>query len=144
MMINIDMIRALDTPKIFERGKKYYETGMIIQPVIRQNGLEAFSQGSMLYRVSATIEKGDIKQIYCSCPYDWGALCKHQVALLLTYLHEPKSFIQRPTISTLLADKSKTDLINLIEQMLDRHADLLDLVDLDLDLPDELFWDDEY
>ncbi|MGB7339963.1 MAG: SWIM zinc finger family protein [Phototrophicaceae bacterium] len=139
MTITIDGIRSQTDPKIFERGKNYYESRMIISPVIRGNRLEAFSQGSMIYQVSATLEAEHIGSASCTCPYDWGGLCKHLVALLLTYLHEPNLFVQRPTISTLLANKSQQALIDLVETMLDRHADLLELVDPELDLPEDLF-----
>lgn len=142
--IRIEAIQALAEPKIFERGKSYYEEGMIINPIMRDNRIEAFSHGSQIYRVSAYISEGHIGQTHCSCPYDWGGVCKHIVALLLTYLLQPKLFIKRLTIGELLLNKNRQDLINIIETMLDRHPTLLELVDPNLDLPEELFWDDDY
>ena len=142
--ITITAIQNLADPKVFERGKSYYEDGMIIHRIIREHKLEAFSHGSRMYRVSAYVHDGRIGQTHCTCPFDWGGICKHRVALLLTYLHEPKSFVNRLTIAELLMDKSHQDLVKLIETMLDRHADLLEIVDPQLELPEELFWDDEY
>ena len=142
--ISIDLIEQLAEPKIMERGKNYYEDGLIIGAVIRENKLEAFCHGSQIYRVTATIAENKISMTDCTCPYDWGGICKHRVALLLTYLHEPGKFIERPTIAKLLAKKSKDDLIDLIEQMLAQHTTLIELVDSDLDLPEELFWYDDY
>lgn len=142
--ITINAIQALADPKIFERGKKYYEDKMIVHPIMREHRLEAFSHGSQMYRVSAYVSGQTIGQSSCTCPYDWDGICKHRVALLLTYLHEPKSFVKRLTIAELLLDKSRQDLVRIIENMLDRHADLLAIVDPNLEIPEEYFWDDEY
>ena len=142
--ITINAIQNLAEPKIFERGKSYYEEGMIIHPIIREHRLEAFCHGSRMYRVSAYVHDSRIGITHCTCPYDWDGICKHRVALLLKYLHEPKSFVPRLSIAELLMDKSRNDLIHMVEDMLDRHADLLDIVDPQLELPDALFWDDEY
>ena len=45
----------------------------------------------------------------CSCPYDWGGYCKHIVAVLLAYLHEPEKVTERPSVDELLADLGRDD-----------------------------------
>lgn len=136
-------IEELASPKVFERGKRYYEDRSIVTTVIRGNRLEAFCYGSQVYRVTAIVSDSGIGMTTCSCPYDWGGICKHRVALLLTYLHEPTLFVERSTIADLLADKDKDALISMIETILNRYPTLLSDIDPDLALPDELFWDDE-
>lgn len=81
------------------------------------------------YHISARLGTSGIQETACSCPYDWGGDCKHIVALLLTYLHEPESFEGRPTLDTSLQDRSKDDLIDLIKQMVERYPDLQRFVD---------------
>lgn len=142
--ISILDIQALAEAKVFERGKNYYEGGEITATVKRGYRLEAFCYGSQIYRVTANVYEGNIGITSCTYPYDWGGICKQRVALLLTYLLEPKRFTERPTIPDLLKKHDKDDLISLIENMLNRHADLMELIDPDMELPEELFWDDEY
>lgn len=142
--ITLNSIQSLAEVKVMERGMALYHDEAILNPVKRENRLEAFCHGSQIYRVSAIVADDNIGLTNCTCPYDWGGICKHRVALLLTYLHEADKFVQRPTITQLLAKKDKDDLIDLIENMLSRHLTLIELVDPDLDLPDELFFYDEY
>jgi hypothetical protein len=66
----------------------------------------------------------------CTCPYDYGGICKHIVALLLTYVHEPQTFRAIPPLATLLAGRSQEDLIALIGALIKREPALLSLVEL--------------
>lgn len=123
-------IRKLATPQSFERGDRYYRDGAIINPTRQGLELWADCQGSELYQPRATLGKGGAVASDCTCPYDWGGLCKHQVALLLTYVHEPDSFHVLPPLSEMLASRSRDDLVDLIGKMLHRHPELLSLVEL--------------
>lgn len=123
-------IRKLATPQSFERGDRYYQNGAIINPTRQGLELWADCQGSQLYQPRATLGKGGVVASECTCPYDWGGLCKHQVALLLAYVHEPDSFYALPPLSEMLASRSRDDLVDLIGKMLQRHPELLSLVEL--------------
>ena len=59
-----------------------------------------------------------------------GGHCKHAAALLLTWLHEPEFFIEVPELEQVLEERSKEDLISLIREMVTRHPDLEQLLEL--------------
>jgi hypothetical protein len=82
------------------------------------------------YQVSATLNKGGIAETSCTCPYDYEGICKHVVALLLTYVHEPQSFRSIPPLAALLAGRSQEELIALIGEMIKQEPELLSLVEL--------------
>lgn len=82
------------------------------------------------YRVSATLTQSGIAETSCTCPYDYGGSCKHIVALLLTYVHEPQAFRSIPPLATLLAGRSQEELIALIGEMVKQEPELLSLVEL--------------
>lgn len=125
-------VRELASEKSFERGQQYYRDGAVLEPVRQAWELRAQCQGSDYepYQVSATLAEGGIAETSCTCPYDYGGICKHVVALLLTYVHEPHAFRSIPPLSVLLAGRSREELIALIGEMVERKPELLSLVEL--------------
>jgi uncharacterized Zn finger protein len=82
------------------------------------------------YQVSATLTESGIAETSCTCPYDYGGICKHIVALLLTYIKDPQSFRSIAPLTELLAERSREELITLIGEMIRREPELLSLVEL--------------
>jgi uncharacterized Zn finger protein len=66
------------------------------------------------YRVSAQLRPGGLVTAHCTCPYDWGGICKHIVALLLAWAHAPEEFKETAPVDERLVGKSKEELIALI------------------------------
>ncbi len=118
-------IRQLATEKSFDRGQQYYNNGAITNPTRQDNRIWADCYGSELYQISATLTVSDVTDLRCSCPYDWGGACKHEVALLLTYTHQPEAFHVIPPLRELLANHSRDDLLTLIDRVLQQQPDLL-------------------
>ena len=127
-------IRSLANPQSFERGRNYYRSGAIFNTRLVGNELSGYCRGSSYspYRVSAQLGLGRISTTHCSCPYDWGGVCKHIVALLLTWVHTPEVFQLAVPVNERLASRSKEDLIALILEMLKREPDLERILDLNL------------
>lgn len=127
-------VRELASEKSFDRGEAYYHDGSVLEPVRQERELRAQCQGSDYepYQVSATLSKSGIAETSCTCPYDYGGICKHIVALLLTYVHEPQAFRSIPPLSVLLAGRSREDLISLIAELIKREPELLSLVELSI------------
>jgi uncharacterized Zn finger protein len=125
-------IRNLATAPSFERGQTYYRDGAVLDPICQETYLRAQCEGSDYepYQVSATLAKGGIVETSCTCPYDHGGICKHVVALLLTYVHKPQTFRFIPPLAALLAGSSHQELIALIGEMIKQEPDLLSLVEL--------------
>lgn len=127
-------IRELASERSFERGEVYYRDGAVLEPVCQSSELRAQCEGSDYepYQVSATLGKGGIGETSCTCPYDHGGICKHIVALLLTYVHKPQAFRSIPPLGTLLAGRSQKELLALIGEMIKQEPELLSLVELSI------------
>ncbi len=69
--------------KILDRGFDYYENDNVIDVENLGNGeFSAVVEGSENYEVFIQISKGKVVEHSCDCPYDWGDVCKHVVAVL--------------------------------------------------------------
>jgi uncharacterized Zn finger protein len=125
-------VRQLAGEKSFERGKSYYRQGAIIDPVRSGAALRAQCEGSDYepYEVSATLTKDGVDETSCTCPYDWGGLCKHLVALLLAYVHTPDAFRVIPPMEKMLAERSKEELIAINDEMVKREPELTSVIEL--------------
>ena len=70
--------------KILERGLSYYENGLIDEvEQVGDNEYSAAAYGSEEY--SVFIKMDDVENIVehsCDCPYNWGNICKHEVAMM--------------------------------------------------------------
>jgi hypothetical protein len=125
-------VRELASEKSFERGQTYYRDGAVLEPVRQALELRAQCEGSDYepYQVGATLAESGIAETSCTCPYGYGGVCKHVVALLLTYVHEPQAFRPIPPLPTLLAGRSREELIALIGELIKREPELWSLVEL--------------
>jgi uncharacterized Zn finger protein len=76
---------------------------------------------SMPYQVSITLDEASVLDADCSCPYDWGGACKHIVAALLAYVHEP-AFESTPSLADyeLIRELTGEDWASLKPQVMDR------------------------
>ena len=66
------------------------------------------------YKVKAFINNHKI-DTKCTCPV--GHKCKHAVALLLNWVHEPLSFTDSNKFITSLNSMSKHEIINIVKKM---------------------------
>ncbi len=115
----------------FERGQGYYEGGYVTKAKFRDNTLYAEVEGSEYNPYQITIDFDDvgITSAWCSCPYDYEGWCKHIVASLLVYVHEPEEIKQGPSLDKLLAPLSKEDLKWALELVVEEHPDVFDLLE---------------
>lgn len=86
-MFTEEDLEALVPRKIFERGSAYYYEDDAVGRIQRSgNTFKAKVQGTETYRVELIIRPNKRPQIYCDCPYDYGDVCKHGIALGLAVL----------------------------------------------------------
>ncbi len=133
-------VKAQTDPQSFSRGRTYHRRGHIIDPTLRGSTLRARCHGSSggPYAVRVTLPlasesapRGRVSLTgSCDCPR--GGFCKHVVALFLTWIHTPEVVHVKPEISALLAERSREELVALVELMVDRQPDFELLVDLPL------------
>lgn len=122
----------------FSRGQGYYTRGNLFDLVRRGDVLEGWSEGSSggPYHIRVTMaRKGSshdepVVSYSCTCPR--GGFCKHVVALLLSWVHDPGSFASRRTLAEALAGKSRDELAALIELVVARYPEAEALIDLPL------------
>jgi len=83
----IGYIDANASTKIKSRGRQLFKLGAIKN--IISDGIKTIVkvQGGKLYHVEIETNIG-IKSS-CNCPYDWGKICKHQVAALMHIAENP-------------------------------------------------------
>lgn len=109
----------------FARGEAYYRSGAVLQRIRNEKGIEAHVAGSSIYRVIVREGGGEI-YAFCTCPYDWGGDCKHIVATLLAWLHEPESFRAVSDLHVALAALDKEDLVTLLTDICGTYPHLVD------------------
>lgn len=134
-------IQARTDSASYSKGYSYYLNNAIFEPTLRESVLKALCGGSSggPYSVEATLvpvsETGSnrVASFGCSCPR--GGFCKHIVALLLTWLHHPERFAVRTGLMGQLMEKSREELLLLMEELLKRQPELESLVELLIELP---------
>jgi uncharacterized Zn finger protein len=133
--LNESHIRKLASEESFKRGMRYYRSGAILEPIRQGMELRADCQGSQYepYQVSVTLTEEDVGETFCTCPYNHGGICKHIVALLLTYAHKPQAFRIIQPMEEMLAQHSKEELITLIGEIVKREPGLMSLVELSVE-----------
>lgn len=130
-----DDIKELTDSGSFSRGRSYFRGGAIVDPVLTGETITAGCWGSepYPYRVRATLARQGAKDRFprdCDCTCPRGGFCKHIVALLLTWIDNPLAFEERPPLRESLAERSKDDLIAIIERLIEHDPELYRLVEL--------------
>jgi len=86
-MISREDLRSLAKTKSFSKGSSYYRGGFVRDAIRKGDSFEAIVMGSHNYKVNITTDGSEIIGHHCSCPYDWGGICKHIVALGLAIIN---------------------------------------------------------
>ena len=97
-------VRSLANAQSFDRGYRYYRNESVHNLIRRGNQITARVDGSDYepYKVVVTLEKHGIAEASCTCPYDWGGICKHIVATLLVVVFEADAIVEKPPIAEVL------------------------------------------
>ncbi len=147
-----NQIRERCTEQSFERGVAYYFGGAIGNLVLHDYTLSANCEGTeaIPYSVSVELMPTGIATTHCSCPYSYEGDCKHIVALLLTYLHDPDMICSVDALLAELEAKPKSNLLHVISELLKRAPELTPIAQILTDIhetpscPDELPFVDVY
>lgn len=84
MNITLDNFEHHVPFKIWQRGMDYYDEGGVIDlEEVIPGEWEATVEGSMDYRVELSLNGREVESWSCDCPYDYGDICKHVVAVVL-------------------------------------------------------------
>ncbi len=131
------MVRTGASPESFQRGEEYYREGAVSNTTIQGSLLSGECAGTYApyYRVQVELDEAGIAETSCTCLYEYGGYCKHIVALLLAYLHHPKSFATRKEPAELLADLDHNDLIAILTKLIQEQPDLYDRIEAMTSVP---------
>lgn len=124
-------IRDLARSQSYDRGEDYYERDAVREVTRRGDLLRAAVEGSQYepYQVQIELDETGVVDTGCSCPYDHGGICKHRVAVLLTYSRDPDEVSQRPPVSELVADTEPAELRDLLVDLVERRPDLAEWIE---------------
>jgi hypothetical protein len=87
MKIPLNSFEQLIDETILKRGLEYFEQGYVSEfTTIATNEYEAIVEGSEDYTVNLIIENNIVVSHFCTCPFDFGPVCKHEVAVLFYIL----------------------------------------------------------
>lgn len=134
--MNINNFRDEIDDVIVNRGYNYYISKNISK--VYNNGGDEYTfeiEGSELYEVTVSVDaRGEILTSYCDCPYDFGPICKHEVAAYF-YLADifnnkfsiessKKNLIKLPKIREILDELPKEKLIEIILDITEKDRSL--------------------
>ena len=130
-----ELIQEQATDRSYERGREYFLSGAFYTPAWQTTpgGIALTSRcsgSSDHYSLRVELDQNGIISTSCTCPYDGGGDCKHIVALLLKYLHQPEKFSEQKSVADLLSGLDKESLIALITRLVKRDPDLFDELEL--------------
>lgn len=111
-----NVLKSLCTSAVYQRGELLFHSDAVFntfrdKEVLKGNCL---GKSEAYYEIEVELEEGQIVDSFCSCPYDWDGYCKHLIALLLAYIHEPMLFIEVDYIKNQLLDMDREVLVNFL------------------------------
>lgn len=121
MNLTIENFQQKVDQTIVDRGWRYAQSGKVMNLVENKPGCwSAKVQGTKIYDVTLQqIPPGELSH-QCTCPYDWGPICKHIAAVLFLIEgslssdeHAESLEIEAGEIRPQLAQLPKSKLVNL-------------------------------
>lgn len=132
---------------VFERAFEYACSGLLRKRMVFAKTWEVRAEISGNYgnyqAVFRPLKNGLI-HTWCTCPAEMP-FCKHAAALGITWIREPDSFLNLDSIAAIVQQKTKTELEELMLQVLYRHPDTLSLFGIEgFEDEDELDDEDDF
>ncbi len=116
--MNLNNFEEYINDVIIDRGYSYYTSGRVMDEYERDGLYTFIVEGTYDYKVEVEIgNNGKILDSFCDCPYDFGPICKHEVAVYY-YLREIVQFIpkkrngKRLNLQDVLNRLSKEELVD--------------------------------
>ena len=113
---------------MFERGLAYFREGRASNTQIHGMTLRGDVLGSEARSYRVKIEYGGKNGTLipkCTCPFDQEEFCKHSITLLLHWIHRREEFLNVDVVLKELRNKSKEELLKLIEESIRMNPDII-------------------
>lgn len=89
--MTINDFHAVLDPRIVERGRSYFLENAVLELVKEDvQKWTAVVAGTEEYEIEILLKEAEIQQSQCSCPYDHGLTCKHEVAVFFAIREDLK------------------------------------------------------
>jgi len=142
-----EKLREVCGEQIFSRGFEYVCSKDLRKRVVFKNSLFAEVRGNYGVYKTQLLVAGDKIYPSCTCPAEMY-FCKHAVALGLTWIKEPQSFLNVEDLLKSLKSKTKAELIDIIRQMVVKSQNVLSVFGIKEfedynDEEEEEYFDDE-
>jgi uncharacterized Zn finger protein len=126
-----DVIRTGAGEKSFSRGQELYRNDAISNATIQGNILTGHCRGAQapFYRVRAELDGAGVRATSCNCDYKFRGHCKHIIALLLTFAHEPEQFAVRKEPEELMAGLDREQLVKTLAAVMRQNQELYDQIE---------------
>jgi uncharacterized Zn finger protein len=83
MNITLSNFESVIDHALVKRGRRYWQHGLVQDlEEIEDGKWTAQVEGTQVYEVSISISDDAVTDYNCTCPYDLGPVCKHEVAML--------------------------------------------------------------
>ena len=121
-------VKALCSRQVYDRGLAYFREGRVSNTQIHGMMLRGDVQGSesRSYRIKIEYDNKSRRLISkCTCPFDQEEFCKHSITLLLHWIHRREEFLNVDLVLKELRNKSKDELLTLIEEGIRMNPDII-------------------
>jgi uncharacterized Zn finger protein len=115
-------VKAFAGTDIYQVGEQVYEKGLVRHRFQTNYGLQAVVKGKEKYRVEMIVD-GEKLFGRCNCP-SGSVRCEHQIALLLSWLYEPASFISYQDLRKAIRSQDKNNLVDVIMNLIEVFPEL--------------------
>lgn len=125
-------VKKLASDRSYDRGLELYEAESVTKMEKRGNTLTGHVYGSAHepYRVKVELDGEKIVSTHCTCPYDWGGICKHTVALLFHYMQRPEQVVARASMDELLKGLNEAELRHILMDLLESNPHLANSIEI--------------
>jgi uncharacterized Zn finger protein len=127
--VSEDFIRQNATQQSWSRAESYASGGRVTDLCQRGGLLQAFVDGSDLYRVTIEFDQTSVNSATCSCPYDYSGWCKHIIATLMVASEDPDQIERRASLPELLDRLNPVQTQQLVKQLVVQYPELMDAID---------------
>lgn len=134
--MNLETFVSYIDKKILDRGYDYYIEDTINEvEIVGDNEYVLYIEGTYDYEVNVKLDdNGNILYSQCDCPYDFGPVCKHEVAAYyklndlidrnLKSKNLNSNLEKKPNIQDILNNLSKEELVNVILDITSNNKDI--------------------
>ncbi|MER3484034.1 MAG: hypothetical protein C4332_13660 [Meiothermus sp.] len=130
MRLELQSLMEQADPRVLERGQQIFQKADFLEATVSKGRYRARLRGSAPYPYRSFIDL-DEGSWGCTCPYAWGPVCKHVVALAFAILEAPEIFrkvwakAKKPPVLQGLLELSENDLMELLWELQEERPELV-------------------